>query len=173
MCQLFLFQSSFIQKLQQYDLDTMLAKQALGCPHCGGVLDRADFRRKPRCLFDTLPDRFTIRYSLCCRRDGCRRRLTPKSIRFFGRRVFWSVAILLLSAQLVCGSSMDGRTIRRWKSFWDEDLSRSPEWQRSRGGVLMMDQAAGTLMGLLESYSPLDCDSMRGLLALVAPCWAK
>lgn len=173
MCQLFLFQSSFIQKLQKYDEDTMLAAKERGCPHCAGVLDRADYRRKPRCPLDALPEGFSVRYSLCCREDGCRRRLTPRSIRFFGRRVYWSVAILLISAQLLFQSQIENRTVRRWKTFWDKGFLDSAEWRRARGAILMMDQAAGSLMGVLSASSPQSHQSLIRLLHLITPCWAK
>ena len=173
MCQLFLFQSSFLKKLQQYDESTLLTAKAKGCPHCAGILDRADFPRKPRCPFDALPDDFAIRYSLCCRTEGCRKRLTPKSVRFFGRRVYWSLAILLMSAQLLFYGTTTARTIRRWKAFWDNDFTASPAWQKSRGGFLVMDQGPDFVTMFLRSHSPLTPESVLRLFDLISPCWAK
>ena len=39
-----------------------------------------------------------IRLSFCCDRDGCRKRVTPPSVRFLGRKVFLAVAVILISA---------------------------------------------------------------------------
>lgn len=62
---------------------------AAGCPWCEGPLHRSDFDRK---LCDGLivegGEEFVQRFSLCCGYEGCRRRATPPSVRFPGRRFY-------------------------------------------------------------------------------------
>ena len=57
----------FFRLQQEIDLDRCRWLQALGCPDCGGPLDRNDHARKPRGLpfqhFDDDPRRL----NLCCR----------------------------------------------------------------------------------------------------------
>ena len=87
-------------------LDRELAREAKlrGCPRCGGVLDVADFQRKPRGGPFALDDQYSRRLSLCCRSEGCRLRVTPPSVRFLGRHVYISVVVLL------CGVLQQGPT---------------------------------------------------------------
>ena len=82
--------------LLQMDKDLAADTREKGCPHCGGVLHSA---RHPRKLKKTcVPDdgRNIIRFSFCCSVDGCRRRITPPSVRFLGRKRYLSVVVVLL-----------------------------------------------------------------------------
>ena len=67
-------------------------------PFCGGPLHYANYPRKPRGGPPDLDEVFEIRYSLCCGREGCRRRLLPPSVRFWGRRVYWAPVVLIITA---------------------------------------------------------------------------
>jgi hypothetical protein len=49
---------------------------------CGGRLHCANFPRKPRGGGDDLPEQYGYRLSFCCDREGCRKRVTPPSVRF-------------------------------------------------------------------------------------------
>lgn len=71
---------------------------AAGC-RCGGTLHSARYPRKPRGVAPSvLGAGYEHRLSFCCSREGCRRRVTLPSVRFFGRRVFLGTAVLLISA---------------------------------------------------------------------------
>jgi hypothetical protein len=69
--------------------------RANGCGYCGGVLHGARYRRlehQPSASeFEA-----SSRISFCCAQ--CRRRTTPASVRFLGRRRYPAVALVLLSA---------------------------------------------------------------------------
>jgi len=108
------------QLLEKVDLD--LAEQAhqQGCLFCGGKLHRADYDRKPR----GGPE-WDYRYSFCCAREGCRRRRTPESVRFMGRRVYAGLVVVLVSARvhglkpervarLREALGIERRTLERW-----------------------------------------------------------
>src|SRR6202790_3970336 len=64
---------------------------------CGVRLHCANYRRKPRGA-DDLPEDYASRFSFCCARDGCRKRVTPPSVRFLGRKVYLGAIIILISA---------------------------------------------------------------------------
>ena len=56
------------------------------------------YGRKPRGLPDGIDPGpvLPVRFSFCCSVDGCRRRHTPPSVRFLGRKVYLSVMVVLL-----------------------------------------------------------------------------
>ena len=114
-----------------------------GCQLCGeGRLHRGDFARKPRGLpFDLPPDDpLRRRLSFCCDREGCRRRTTPPSVRFFGRRLFIGPLVVLLTGMVagrrvreLCRElEVDRRTLRRWRRWWREEYSSSAHWRALR-----------------------------------------
>jgi len=55
---------------------------------CGGRLHCANYPRKPRGTPLQLPEPQCLRLSFCCDRDGCRKRVTPPSVRFLGPKVY-------------------------------------------------------------------------------------
>jgi hypothetical protein len=146
-------------------LDRELARETKqrGCPRCGGVLDVANYQRKPRGGPFALDDEQSRRLSLCCRSDGCRLRVTPPSVRFLGRRVYISVVVLLGGVlrqgptrwradalQRVVGA--DRRTLKRWRSFWVERIGRSREFEIGRADFMPPPDATALPRSLLESF---------------------
>lgn len=88
------------------------------------------------------------RESFCCDQDGCRRRATPPALRFLGRKVFFSVWVLLLAAlrngptpqrlrRLSEHYAVSERTIRRWQRWWRETLPQKPIWVALRGRLAL------------------------------------
>jgi hypothetical protein len=67
------------------------------CPRAG-PLHRAVYGRKPRGGPADLPEAVAVRLSFCCGREGCRRRVLPPSVLFWGRRVYWGGVVLVLTA---------------------------------------------------------------------------
>ena len=142
-------------------LDEELADEARrgGCS-CGGVLHGAAYERKPRGGPAGLARGSAIRFSFCCAREGCRRRVTPPSLRFLGRKVFFGVLVLLLPVmrdgptperlKRLCASyAVSVRTVRRWCRFWRETFVTSRVWQAGRGPVWGPLRAPGEARGLL------------------------
>ena len=89
--------ASFWPLLFTIDQDLAERIRQQGC-QCGGRLHQANYPRKPRADSDTLPDSYKTRFSFCCDRDGCRRRMTPASVRFLGRKVYLGAVVVLISA---------------------------------------------------------------------------
>jgi hypothetical protein len=97
------------------------------CP-CGGRLHTANYFRRPRGTPRQLPKQECVRLSFCCDGDGCRKRVTPPSVRFLGPTVYLGVVIILISAlrqgpsprrvrELSARFDADRRTIARWQIF--------------------------------------------------------
>jgi len=137
-------ESSFFLMLLAFDRDLAEEYRRKGCGPCGGRLHRSAYGRKPRGGPADLPEDYTIRESFCCSEEGCRRRLTPPSLRFLGRRVYLGAVVVLVSAMVhgvtasrastlhrLCGVSV--RTLRRWRKWWREEFVLTRVWGGLRG----------------------------------------
>jgi hypothetical protein len=159
------------------ELDREFAREAKqrGCPRCEGVLDIANYWRKPRGGPFPLHDEHGRRLSLCCRREGCRLRVTPPSVRFVGRRVYLSVVVLLCGVLLqgptawrldalrrVVGA--DRRTLERWRRWWVERIGSSRVFEIGRADFMPAPEAACLPLSLLDSFVGTACE--RALHAL-------
>lgn len=124
----------FFAAMLALDLEITKAVAAEGCHHCGGALHRSDYQRKPRGgLLAAAGEAFCVRFSLCCGCEGCRRRSTPPSLRFMGRRVYLEVVVLLASAFLdESQSGVPRRTVRRWRGWWSTAAPQAPTWIEAR-----------------------------------------
>ncbi len=82
------------------DIDADLAETArkAGCRICGGMLHSACFPRKPRGGPAELPADYDRRHSFCCAAGGRRKRRTPASVRFLGRKVYLGAVVVLAPA---------------------------------------------------------------------------
>lgn len=154
----------FLEQLAQWDRSIAAAVQAAGCG-CGGRLDRADYPRKPRFGSATPePDpAWSKRLSLCCSRDGCRRRVTPPSVRFLGRRVYAEVVVLVASARALLHAEVQStrtnadvprRTVKRWQSWWRTAFVASALWQELRSRVLPPLDESRLPASLIERAPP-------------------
>ena len=90
--------ASFFAVLLKIDRDLAREAHAGGCPHCGAALHQANYPRKPRGTVADGRQLRVLRYSFCCSQDGCRRRLTPPSARFLGRKVYLGGVVVLAAA---------------------------------------------------------------------------
>lgn len=107
-CHAFVDHASFWRLLTDIDHQTAGEVQAIGCP-CGAHLHSARYPRKPRGVPRTLfGEEYVTRLSFCCNRHACRRRCTPFSVRYPGRRVYLGVMVTLATAK-ECGQKLAHR----------------------------------------------------------------
>jgi hypothetical protein len=107
------------------DLAETACKKACSC---GGRLHCANYPRKPRGTHVQLPEQERLRLSFCCDRDGCRKRLTPPSVRFLGQKVYLSAIIILISYAARTNATPGPRAL--------QSLPRRPTDHRSLAGLL-------------------------------------
>lgn len=128
--------------LEEFDRQIAEAVAAAGCRHCGGPLHQGNYERKPRGgSIAEAGEAFRLRHSLCCGREGCRKRALPPSLRFLGRRVYLEAVVLLASALAMAletrrmareVTGVPARTLRRWHGWWTEAFPSSAVWTQLR-----------------------------------------
>jgi hypothetical protein len=173
--------ASFWLFLFGVDLDLAETVRKERCP-CGGRLDRANYPRKPRGGPDDLPEAYRRRLSFCCDREGCRKRVTPPSVRFLGPKVYLGAVVVLVAAmrqgpsprrvrELTRLFGADRRTIARWQVFWREQVPQTPFWKVARGRVVPAVEIATLPRSLVEALLRTD-DERQGwerLLRFLSP----
>jgi hypothetical protein len=173
--------ASFWLFLFSIDKDLARSTRKEACP-CGGRLHCANYPRKPRGGPDDLPEEYRYRLSFCCDRDGCRRRVTPPSVRFLGRKVYLFAVVILISAMRQGPSprrvrelsglfGADRRTIARWQVFWREHFPQIPFWRVARGRLVPAVAIVVLPRSLLEAFHRTDdpCQDWGQLLRFLSP----
>jgi len=161
--------ASLFHLLYKIDLDLAKQYQYKRCPFCNGPLHFANYERKPRGGPENIPDQYLIRHSLCCGKEGCRRRTLPPSCRFMGRRVYWACIILVVTALRQNGKpafitgklrmmfNISRKTINRWLAYFHEEFPVSRKWHNLRGrvnSVIKNNQLPGQLLTHFIENSP-------------------
>ncbi len=150
--------------LLRLDEEVARSTQADGCGRCGGRLDRADYPRKPRGGPEGLGEAHARRRSFCCAAEGCRRRTTPPSVRFLGRRVYVGAAVVGITARGARASraaveslrtwlGLSARTLARGRRWWRAGFAQSAFWRRARAQLHTPVSAAGLPGTLLHRFA--------------------
>jgi len=139
MCHNILNNPTLILAIVSFDQELARQLQANGCSFCGHVLDVSNYRRNPRGAPSDpkLRREFFWRWSFCCRK--CRRRHTPMSIRFLGRRFYISITVVLASAieqglnnsraNKLTSLGISRQVLHRWLSWWRDKFPLTPAWR--------------------------------------------
>ena len=172
----------FFLQLLAIDLESCRRVAEAGCSRCGGPLHRSDYPRKPRGgLLAIGGEGLCRRLSLCCGWTGCRRRATPPSVVFLGRRVYLGVAVILasLAAQLLAvarevkrATGIAARTVGRWRGWWQAGFTRSRIFEEQRGRFLpplVISELPASLVGRFEVDGRDAEDTLLLALAFLAP----
>jgi hypothetical protein len=144
------------------DRDLAETTRKNACP-CGGHLHCANYPRKPRGTPVQLPEPQCLRLSFCCDRGGCRKRTTPPSVRFLGRKVYLGAVIIVISAmrqgptprrvrELSARFGADRRTIARWQVFWREHFPQTPFWKLARARLVAVAEIVTLPFSLVDAF---------------------
>ena len=171
-------QREFFEALAQIDEKIVVQVAAGRCRVCGGPLHRSDFARKPRgARMAAAGEEFVTRFSLCCGRDGCRKRATPPSLRFLGRHVYLGAVVILASVlaqtlttakALQQATGVPARTSRRWLSWWRDAFLLTGVFVSLRArliGVVVEELPAAILSRLGDTVQA----QVRSLLQWLTP----
>ena len=176
--------SEFFALLVRADEAVMERVAAEGCRLCDGPLHRSDYDRKPRgALIAPAGEEYVRRFSLCCGREGCRKRATPPSVRFLGRRVYLGAVVIVASMVALAlraareirqQTGVPSRTTSRWLGWWQGPFlgtevfvticARLVGVEAARVPTSIVDQLAGTgtkrVRKMLELLAPLTTGSV-------------
>jgi hypothetical protein len=162
------------QVLETFDAELAAKTQAEGCG-CGGKLHRANYQRKPR----GGPE-WSWRHSFCCGQEGCRRRRTPRSVRFLGRRVYVGFVVVLVSAlrhglkpervrQIREELGVDTRTLERWRAWWLAAFAAGAFWKAAKARLMPPVIEAALPLSLADRFGMEEVDGLVRLLEFLAP----
>jgi hypothetical protein len=178
-CQKHLADQQLFQLLEKVDAD--FAEEALqeGCLFCGSKLHRADYDRKPRG-----GPQWDWRHSFCCAKEDCRRRRTPASVRFLGRKVYAGLVVVLLSTMLHglnaervrrirellnTDDRIDRRTLERWRQWWLDTFVRCSFWKEARARLIPPVCEKTLPNSLCARFKIEQRDRLVALLKFLAP----
>lgn len=162
------------------DLADRARGEGCGVEGCAGVLHSARYSRKPRGAA-VLPEGYDQRHSFCCAEEGCRRRTTPPSLRFLGRRVYLGAVVTLVTAmrhgvtgrragelRRAIGASRE--TLSRWRRWWRDIFPASAFWTSARA-LLSPPVAIDALpSSLLERFgAENDIERLMQVLDFIKP----
>lgn len=151
-----------------------------GCGWCGGPLHRAEYPRKPKGPW-AFGREHASRESYCC--AECRRRTTPPSVLFFGRRWYVSPVVVLVAA-LVHGPTpprlsiireawaVSAETVRAWRRWWRVAFAESDFWKGARGYLARPVSAAAlpfSLTVVFEGSGEMSLQDLQRLLSWLRP----
>lgn len=178
MYQALLADAGFHQLLLAFDRTIAAATRASGCARCGGILHSAPFFRKPRGLPAGLGEDHNLRLSFCCDKRECRKRSTPPSLRFLGRKAHVGTVVVVVTAmrqggiaarRLAALSGVSRRTIARWRTWWRDVFSASPFWRLAAAAFMPPVDDARMPASLLERFGGDAAARLLALLRLLLP----
>jgi hypothetical protein len=162
------------------DRELAAEARAVGCI-CGGTLHSARYRRKPRGgLPPELRPEYCRRESLCCAREGCRKRTTPPSLRFLGRRVYLAAVVVLASAmtggvtaaraaRMHALVGVSTRTLQRWRAWWLKSFPETVFWKAVRALLAPPVDERRLPASLLERFAERWVEGLEPCLHFLAP----
>lgn len=179
MIDLFEFGSEFFEGLKAIDVAIVEQAAQQPCAECGGRLYRGDYPRKPRGgRIAVEAEGWLRRFSLCCGKEGCRRRATPPSVRFLGRRVYVGAVVVVASAFAIAtaaasaairATGIPARSIRRWLRWWRDSFPASKPFAQLSARLVPTPERRRLPLSLLQRFSPKGEGAVSKLLTWLAP----
>jgi hypothetical protein len=172
--------AKFHEQLLVFDRDLSATARAEGCRECGGTLHSAPFARKPRGGPAGLGKGYGQRFSFCCAVDGCRKRTTPPSLRFLGRKVYLATVVTLISAMLLGATAarlerlsgvpgIDRRTVARWRAWWRSTFAAGRFQPIAIAALMPPVDVAGLPASLLDRFTGGIAEKVTALLRFLGP----
>jgi hypothetical protein len=177
----FLWNAKFHLLLTTIDQDLAQQIQEKGCSECGHKLHQANYPRSPVGMPAQFRTHYDERLSFCC--DNCRKRITPFSVRFFGRRWYPAPLFLLISSLMRSvserhldqlkqhfGLIVSESTWKRWRLWWRESFVTTRFWQYAKGLIpTALETNKSFPRALLDAFEGTLEEKMVFLLRFLSP----
>lgn len=122
-----------------------------------------------------LPAEYDWRFSYSCATRTCRKRHTPPSARFLGRRIYLGAVVVLATAmqqgvtpwrasQLRELLGVSVRTLARWRTWWTEAFAESAFWKAAKAAFSPAVNEAEAPSSLLARFSGDERERLAALL---------
>jgi hypothetical protein len=176
-----LFDARLYALLLKFDEDLAAQMRSAGCARCGGRLDQDHFPRKPRTPSGIhLSDEYDWRFSYSCAVDGCRKRHTPASARFLGRRIYLGIIVVLATAmqqgpapwrmsQLREELGVSRQTLERWRAWWREAFVESAFWKAAKAAFSPPVAEDHAPRSLLDRFGSDEVERLAAFVRFLAP----
>jgi len=178
----FLLDASFHTLLIAIDRELAEATRQKGCL-CGGRLDRSNYPRSPLGVPAEFRSPYEERLSFCC--ATCRKRVTPPSVRFFGRRWYPAPLFILISALMVSinesrlkqikrhfGITVSESTWKRWRQWWRDTFVETAFWKQARALIFKAQRRMTVTRRMLTAFNGTIDNKMILLLKFISPITA-
>lgn len=127
-----------------------------------------------------LPDGYDWRFSYVCGTRTCRKRSTPPSTRFLGRRLYLGAVIVLATAlqqgvtpwrasQLRELLGVSRQTLARWRTWWTAAFTESAFWKAAKAAFSPAVDETAVPSSLLACFAGDEPARLAGLLRWLAP----
>lgn len=178
----FLLNSTFHLLLIAIDRELAEEARQKGC-ECGGDLHRSNYPRSPFGLPAEFRNSYEERFSFCC--NTCRRRTTPPSVRYFGRRWYPAPLLLLISALMVSlhedrliqikrhfGITVSESTWKRWRRWWRDTFVETAFWKQACGLIPESKTSIPIARRMFMAFQGAIDNKMLLLLKFISPITA-
>jgi hypothetical protein len=148
MCHIFTNNPIFISALIDFDSKESARLQSKGCSdsNCEGHLNVANYPRKPKDESGHRIPGLELRLSFCCNKEGCRKRHTPASICFLGRRVYLGIVVVLACAleqgltsfreKYLSRINISRQVLHDWITWWREVFTQTSLWKTLKANFI-------------------------------------
>ena len=112
--------------------------------------------------------------------DGCRKRNTPPSLRFLGRKLYLATVVTLISAmlhgttparltRLSVVPGLDRRTLARWRAWWRSTFTEGAFAQLATASFMPPVDIVGLPASLLDRFAGGIEQKLTAVLRFLAP----
>lgn len=174
--------SSLYVILDEIDAKITAKVQATGCPICGSPLHMSRYPRKPRGIPTAIHRKRWWRLSLCCSQRDCRKRVTPPSVTFLGRKWYPGCIVVAVCSGLQGQAgiampitrmielfSVSWKTVKRWRQWWSKWVPKTALWRSLQGRFAKPIDTLQLPRSLLERIVGTAQEQLLSLLRLVGP----
>lgn len=168
--------------LDEIDAEITAKVRANGCPICASPLHMSRYPRKPRGIPTEINRKRWWRLSLCCSQRDCRKRITPPSVTFLGRKWYPGCVVVAVCSdiqgqpaitipinRMIEFFGVSWKTVKRWQKWWSKWVPKTALWRRLQGHLAHPVDTSLLPRNLLERIVGTAVEQLVSFLRLIGP----